>query len=345
MKVLACGSNGNYQLGTGHDEDVNVLTEIHVPVDDPDYIIKFACGGNHTLILFRSGRVVSCGNNEFGQCGFGTELHQIKRFRLVPGFWADIAAGWEYSVFLDADGHVYTCGNGPKGELGLGPVSTSRDLQQVPLPAISRIYLSINHVIALTEDGVCYGWGACRKGQMGPVSDVTQSGKPVLVYWSPKLLDFPKFHPDFLALGHDRSVLYTPQSKSITIMGKNPYTIDCDGLIKLSSMWSSVHWRSTHDSLVSSSGNNLHGQLFDYDVPNNEKIQNFETGSEHGLLLTTSNRVLAWGWGEHGNCGKQKDLDHVTFDFLNPIYDGTDPVVLMAGGCATTWVVVSSTPQ
>lgn len=339
-KILRCGSNGSFQLGLGDDEDRNTLCEVETdfPHTRP---VTFACGGNHTLILFEDGLVVAAGSNEYSQCGFkGPEV--VEKFTKVPGKWKFVAAGWEYSVFVSEDDTVYTCGYGPKGELGLGKnFILAEELFDVRFPVKSRVLdvkSSINHVIVVTEEGT-YGWGACRKGQLGEVTKVSEKGKPVPVYWEPERL---QFSGSSAIMAHDRTVVF--DGKKIDILGKNPETISAEGATNVKAMWSSVHWSVPKENGINifSQGNNLHGQLYKF----NDEVTpiDFTVGSEHGLVLLKDGRVLAWGWGEHGNCGPPAEAKDetalVTYDYLNEIYDGKNEVVKLAAGCATTWVVV-----
>lgn len=337
-QILACGSNGSFQLGVGDDEDRNTLTPVNgdFPASKPT---TFACGGNHTLILHEDGQVMAAGSNEYSQAGFKGE-HTLEKFTRVPGIWKYVAAGWEYSVFVDHDDRVYTCGYGPKGELGLGDkIILAEELFEVKFEKKGRVlglYSSINHVVVVTEEGT-FGWGACRKGQLGAVKKLNEKGKPVLVYWEPEKVDLP----GIAALGHDRTVLH--RSLGIEILGKNAESIDVEAA-NIKAMWSSVHWATPQNGFIEvfSSGNNLHGQLYKFN--GEAKAVDFTVGSEHGLVLLEDGKVSAWGWGEHGNCGKaQKSKEEeVTFDYLNEVYGGEKKVLKIAAGCATTWVVVEN---
>lgn len=344
-RILACGSNGSYQLGTGDDEDHNTLQEIKISNESKP--VQFAFGGNHTLVLFEDGDVYACGDNQYGQCGFG-DVSLIVSFRKVPGKWAFIAAGWEYSVLQSQNGSISTCGHGPKGELGLGPGTTKASKPtEVKLPidtadtSIVEIKSSISHVLVRFADGKFAGWGECRKGQLGPLEYITNAKgqkKPVGMYWSPRLLDITGL---LFCMGRGRSILCEEDEyrKGINIIGKDPQFISCNPL-QVKAMWSSVHYseKSSDGSLqITSHGNNLHGQLYNYESPG--PIVAFEVGSEHGIALLENNYVYAWGWGEHGNCGPKQN-DSVTFDYLNPIYSEKHPVELLACGLATTWIVV-----
>lgn len=339
-KILACGSNGNYQLGLGDDEDRNTLCEVETPLSSLPK--SFAFGGNHTLILHEDGLVLAAGCNEYGQCGVkGPKT--LEKFTKIPGKWKFIAAGWEHSVLVDEADTVYTCGHGPKGELGLGDkIVLAEEPFDVRFPQKARVVgvkSSINHVVVEREDGF-YGWGSCRKGQLGEVKKKDENGKPLLAYWAPERLAFLDM---VAAVGHDRTVLYDGQS--ISVLGKNPETIDALGAKQVKAMWSSVHWceRREKGIAIFSQGNNLHGQLYKYS--SEATPVSFTVGSEHGLTLLDNGRVCAWGWGEHGNCGvsSSKSGDETTYDYLNEIYSGKDKVLQIAAGCATSWLVVEST--
>lgn len=337
-RILACGSNGNYQLGTGDNVDYDTLTPVPIAISCRP--AQFAFGGNHTLLRLQDGRVYACGDNTYGQCGI-SKVSLVTEFALVPGKWAQIAAGWEFSVLVSDSGTIYTCGHGPKGELGLGAETTTAEtLTEVPLPTgfefgvVKDIRAAIGHVLVQYSNNKYIGWGTCRKGQLGPQEfEMTSRGKkPLSLYWIPRVLDV---HGLLFCLGRDRSV-FTGE-KGITIIGKNSQFIPCTPF-KVEAMWSSVHYSQNVNGNIHlvSLGNNLHGQLFQFQIPG--EMADFEVGSEHGILLLKDNSVYAWGWGEHGNCGN-KQTDSVTFDYLNPIYNGANPVELMACGLATTWIV------
>ncbi|GME74559.1 unnamed protein product [Ambrosiozyma monospora] len=129
------------------------------------------------------------------------------------------------------------------------------------------------------------------------------------------------------------------------------------------SMWSSTHllYRTQHNDMkITSVGNDSHGQLFPKgnkeDNMNEIHIKDAAIGSEHGLILSDTEKVYAWGWGEHGNCGLQtnaKEKEDVTFDYLNLIFDSMrsdlkgqsgskSHVIGLFCGCATSWVVLEN---
>lgn len=325
-------------MGTGDDIDYDTLKSI--PVTLSSRPVQFAFGGNHTLLRLEDGQVYVCGNNQYGQCGVA-DVDVVTTFTPIPGKWAKVAAGWEFSVLVSECGTIYTCGHGPKGELGIGVgIKVSKTLKEVSIPPelgncnVDDIKASIGHVLVRCTNGIYFGWGTCRKGQLGPLEyeNTGRGKKPIGLYWTPRVVEVSGSQ---FCLGRDRSIF--SGDGGITVIGKDPQSIACTPL-KIQAMWSSVHYSQVVDGHVQifSQGNNLHGQLFNFQTTG--EINDFEVGSEHGIIRLQDNSVYAWGWGEHGNCGP-KQTDSVTFNYLNPIYTGTYPIELMACGLATTWIV------
>lgn len=404
-QILSCGSNGNYQLGLDNDEDQSILQPATFMLLDPNTNelkpntkleskpIKITCGGNHTLVLFESGEVYGCGANDNGQIGrkekeeeleLELEAEQHHCFRIIhpptpKGVWTDIACSWECSYLVCDKKKVYSLGRGNKGELGLGlGVLSNSDinlglLREFEYP-VTKIKSSLNHVLLQTNDGKLYGWGSCRKGQLGDVLDpsLIKRGaiwQPVALHFTSEdnNLDMSSLTIDDFVLGRDYTVfLKREKHGKLEIYGranidkdKLDMCISCDKdykIEKIESMWSSIHVKINNE--IKSYGVNTHGQLYNYKFPHSiEHLKDcylFVVGSEHGLLLA-DNKVFAWGWGEHGNCGSpnyaakacsthspETLLDDITFDYLNPLYTGQDKVHLIAGGCATSWVVIES---
>ncbi|KAI5950214.1 ATS1 [Candida theae] len=364
-QVLACGSNGSYQLAQNNDEDQRKLNPclFRHEGEEPTFTntieyrpIKVACGGNHTLILLENGVVYSCGDNEFGQTGRPDGILAVPVFtRITPvqNKIIDISCGWDYSFLLTEQNELYACGQGLKGELGLGndvSVASSPKLVIRFDAKVCKIRTVVNHTIVQTDEGKLYGWGNCRKGQLGTVNkELVKRG----AVWQPIELDFGIPHVDTFELGREFTIIST--SDTFHIFGKSTIDIyklrdQVDSGEWMDTMWSSVHFK-THNT-IKSFGTNTHGQLYNYDSIGEDF--EFVVGSEHGLLKRGS-IVYAWGWGEHGNCGEMnrckseirddscemesKD-DDITFDYLNVLYDGPDKVVMIAGGCATSWIVI-----
>lgn len=349
--LLACGSNGSFQLGLGNDLDHSELQAVSLAPLATMTPSSLVFGASHTLMLFPDGRVFASGSNEFGQCGIeGKSL--LKEFTEIPGRWKEIAAGWEFSILRSVDDEVYSCGNGPKGELGLGKdtkvarILTKIDMSQfAQQSSIKQIKASVNHVIIQLESNNFVGWGASRKGQLGEFSTAENGApqKPPLSLWEPTLLSFSST-PEY-CLGRDRTVLLQDR---IEIAGR-PLEFDGVSLVtaldaielkqplstnkgaKVQCGWSSLH--VLKDGFLQGFGKNAHGQIFPSSFVS-EPILDFEVGSEHGIFLLENDRVYAWGWGEHGNCGTYHD------EFsISKILEGRT-VVGMTCGLASTWIII-----
>lgn len=330
-KLLACGSNGNYQLGIGHNEDVDALMECQVSgLDEPKKVI---CGGNHTLLLTKSGQIFAVGDNRVGQCGLS--LSVVEKFTLVPQMdgskWVDAAAGWEYSILVNESNKVFCCGSGRNGELGLSQATESPYLTEVFKfdHRVTKIASSIHHTVVLLENGETFGWGNNKKGQLG-------FSKEQKVVWQPTRLSLSPVR-DY-SLARDFSVFLLTDgiriagkcSESLPDILENSYTSAC----QVHCMWTSAH--VFVDGKVISAGNNSHGQLIPIcSFP----IKQVAIGSEHGLLLDGSNAVKSWGWGEHGNCGSQPG-ESVVYCRFSTLYSGPGKVCGIWGGCATSWVAI-----
>lgn len=340
MMLLGCGSNGNYQLGNGNDDDQYQFTPGKFRVGSnltsslPSKPHKVVCGGNHTLIVFESGELYACGDNTYGQCGIDNDTlgdpSHIKVFTKVDGVWKNAACGWEFSVLIDVNNQIFVCGLGLKGELGLGKHITKTNLTKLESMCgvdVVDIKASLNLVIAKDVNGNYFGWGDSKKGQL----------IEKLILYEPKSVIFPISEIQDFQVTKNCLILST--KNSIRSIGKVPEglssTIQLNNIECVKAMWSSIHYKQGKS--IRSFGNSRHGQKFPGSLDSEDFT--FEVGSEHGLVYIRD-RLYAWGWGEHGNCGlsDRPGHDQIIFDQLNHIYTGH--IQLIAGGCATSWIVV-----
>jgi protein ATS1 len=103
---------------------------------------------------------------------------------------------------------------------------------------------------------------------------------------------------------------------------------------------------------VRSWGRDDHGQLAPAGLP---AVRAIAAGSEHALALTrdSKRRLLAWGWGEHGNCGEAIDARGDVKGRWNEIplpgrrssgnsssggVNADVGAVVIGAGCASSWV-------
>jgi protein ATS1 len=372
-QLFALGSNGSGQLGIGHEDDVSspqpctfaAASFQHLAADD--MILKIAGGGNHTLVLFSSGAVFAAGSNEFGQCGLPSSISQTSVYRRVElhsktssnreqvVLFDDISATWETSVFTRGD-HIYVRGQGVKGELGLGENVKQADEEKGVIVLsdlfhcscrIEEIKSGMSHTVVLTNDGQLIGWGAARKGQLG------EESKQKKVIWTPQKIGEP-LQAAKIAVGRDFTFVAEETGRWYWLLGDPKYESDYlpdlkpfviangEGTYDLTASWSNIYALIHSDHELKGWGRNDRGQLPPKHLP---KLRGVAAGSEHCVGLTMDSKVVAWGWGEHGNCGRSTDAHaNVAGGHWNvlpvPLSD-TEEVVGVGAGCATSFIVVS----
>lgn len=366
FKLFALGSNGCGQLGVGHQDDTAIpqlckFEEEDVEsIGEDNCIRKIAAGGNHTLVLFNSGAVFAAGSNESGQCYVDSRIAQRSVFKRItvqnwhdpaqpsetPVF-VDISATWEASFLLDTKGRVFSFGRGLKGELGGGDrLTATGDFHDAPLRVfwgnrskIKRLYSSMRHTIAIGDDGDVYGWGSCRRGELG--SDLEHRKE----IWSPEKLSVTS-QCEKAALGRNFTILVGTDAckvfgrdqalEGIAALGNTPFKA-------IEAGWSTVY--TLVNKRVRSFGRNDRGQCPSDDLPD---LSRFAAGSEHCLGLTSTGQTVAWGWGEHGNCGRPPDPRYDAAGRWNVLaipLNEDEAIIDVAAGCATSFVVVGTKPS
>lgn len=345
-ELQAFGSNGSGQLGLGHCEDVPVPQRCH-SVNDTCLkgSISIAAGGNHTLLLNGEGKLWATGDTSGGRTGLDvdglktafspvtlrdTSGHVIDQIKLA-------SATWEASTFVSRTNNVYTCGVGSKGELGQGPnIADSQKPQPLkgfPPSGLQVVDLaaSMRHTVLVLSNGDVYGWGNGRRGQLGPSKDVV---------WQPRKVEGIPFAASRAVCGRDFTFIVGPPSTGkYILLGTSAYELQSSAPEKvqhwkeISASWCSVYVLLQNGKLLSW-GRNDRGQLAPRDLP---AVHSIAAGSEHVVARTLDDRVLAWGWGEHGNCGL-----HAVVGSANLVSSGSGSHSIGAG-CATSFFVASST--
>jgi protein ATS1 len=362
FKLFALGSNGSGQLGIGHENDTAIPEKCEFNEEDlanirtDDKIARIVAGGNHTLVLFESGVVFAAGSNEHGQCGQPSRIVQTSIFRRVVVHddtheelleFIDISATWEASFLLGRNGCVYVFGGGEKGELGLGrAVTVTGDLSRTRLVVVGgsdskvkKLYSGMRHTIAVGDGGQVFGWGSCRKGELGPDLEHLKA------VWIPERLNVP-FECQKAVLGRNFTIVFSTDRGKVLSQDRvlQEMAEKSVQLLKgdVEAGWSTVY--STVDGHVQGFGRNDRGQWPSEDLPDLSKLA---AGSEHCLGLTADGHVVAWGWGEHGNCGQPTDLRGNVAGWWNvlsiPLEDDEE-VVSIAAACATSFIVIKRKP-
>jgi alpha-tubulin suppressor-like RCC1 family protein len=176
--VLVAGENKKGQLGLGHKNPVPTLTEI--PNLEP--MSKMVLGPN-------TGALISKENGDLYTFGFGGSLvqglgllgHGNGETYLSPKLVEslvedrcsvqDVVLGESHTTVLTTEGEVLTTGAGSYGRLGNG--ETSEDslyfdaVEILQEGNVTQIAGGKSFTLALTKEGIVYGWGRNHKGQLG----------------------------------------------------------------------------------------------------------------------------------------------------------------------------------
>ncbi|ODQ66583.1 RCC1/BLIP-II protein [Nadsonia fulvescens var. elongata DSM 6958] len=375
MKLLSFGSNGNFQLGLNHSDDTDCPQRVLFEDDTVSLngLLSVACGGNHTVLITNDHSAYFSGDNSCNQCGILLkDGHVLPRFRKLvdvfepgsaePVKWKLAAAGWEYSILISTDNKIYSAGFGPKGELGQGSNVQSSDcfkrLNWFPIQntSVVEVVASLSHVVLRLDNGELWGWGVARKGQVGePAISSIWEPRQVLVNGKPtslvRAVDCGRMFTVFVdtdnklqILGDDRHVKYN----------RTEIPLDLTLYQQMKCTWSSVHILDNSGKVLSW-GNNSHGQLAPevirlnvsgYNSIPDIQLCEISTGTEHVLGLSLDRQVVyAWGWGEHGNCGRiddSKRVDNDSVNYPNIVYEATEAqkVIAIFGGYASSWILI-----
>ena len=322
--IFAIGSNGSGQLGIGHREDVSVPKQVHFAPTPSSPIIKVAAGGNHSLLLTQSGQLYWSGDPASGACGIASEsstplfqeVHLSKDSERQTENIDLVAATWEASfvVARDRDGKrtkLYSFGSGMKGELGSGEfivrTPTATLFKDFPPTGTEIVDLAacMGHAVAVLSNGDAYGWGNCRKSQIGD---------PGAVVHSPRKIDGIGFKIARAVCAKESTCLLgEPESGNIRVLGSDKWELASKApatappWIDVGASWGGFYILRK-DGCLQSWGRDDHGQL---PPPNLPRLDKIAIGSEHAVALSVDGEVLAWGWGEHGNCGPQVEDNDV----------------------------------
>ncbi|KAL6044707.1 G patch domain-containing protein 8 isoform X3 [Balamuthia mandrillaris] len=336
--VYTCGSGSYGRLGLGDTRDRNVPSCIEMLKGQR--VRHIACGNKHTIAVTDSGQVWTWGAAFRGQLGYdvasthaavnslpSSSPSVASQKKQKMALWsrphpiaslADIqvrfvAAGGNVSAVIACNGNVWTFGDNSVGQLGIGasiklPYSSEPCLVR-PLEgrAICQLCIGLtgHHVMAVSQHGTLYAWGANQYGQLG-LGDVNDRHRPTLVE---NLLKDDRF-VTYAACGAAHSVILTKQTEEGASCGAPNVWACGQGLLgKLAFYPTTTNLTRFHrvQNLIDSTNSNTHA------------IQ-VATGKAHTIALTApftlsspspqhKERCWQWGWQDYECIGYNKPLD------------------------------------
>ena len=164
-------------------ETLIVPSAIQLPLKPKEKVVKVSAGRTHSLALTNLGRVMSWGNNCYGQCGRpiiedeNYFINQVIHVMSVDNV-VDIVCGQDHSLLLTAAGQVISCGWGADGQTGQGHYSNTGDLAPVTGDVegerIVKVSCAGDCVLALSDKGEVFGWGNSEYNQLRTVTSEQQ---------------------------------------------------------------------------------------------------------------------------------------------------------------------------
>ena len=153
FKAISCGVDHNLALdidgniwswGYSSHGDLGLETNNNDRISTPMQVntneVKFkeiSAGQSFSLAIDMEGNIWSCGYNNYGQLGNGSQ-RDVKKFTKIEtdsikGIkFKKVSAGSTNSVALDEEGNIWTCGNGTNGQL-LSGQSTHKTFIKIEL--------------------------------------------------------------------------------------------------------------------------------------------------------------------------------------------------------------------
>uniref|UniRef100_A0A7S1YR06 RCC1-like domain-containing protein n=2 Tax=Ditylum brightwellii TaxID=49249 RepID=A0A7S1YR06_9STRA len=183
-RCFTYGSNKNGELGHGNKKDILVPTQLTVPESCPlseTGISSIKLGNNFSAIIDKNGDLYTFGfdgstfSGGMGYLGHGDGKSYTSP-KLVESLVEDgchasqVAVGESHMTVLTTEGEVLTSGAGSYGRLGNLETTDQLYLEPVDMLVaedIVHISCGSSFTLALTKDGIVYGWGQNNKGQLG----------------------------------------------------------------------------------------------------------------------------------------------------------------------------------
>ncbi|PIA19598.1 RCC1/BLIP-II protein, partial [Coemansia reversa NRRL 1564] len=343
--ILALGSNSSGQLATGDLEDVHFLVpctftaEAQISSGDSVEQWHVCGGGNHAFAWPSDGTsLLACGSNKDGElgCGYASTTLALEWTPVTfPGRRVlQVACGWNHTLLLNEQGDLYATGSNGFGQcstassVGVWNRVLPSNMDTAATVVFTSIACGMRHSLALSDNGLVYGWGAGRAGQLGMVLNGKNTKVPSMMLISDGLPPI-----SMIACGRSHSVLLSHDRQTVFVSGQDKYgQCGSSNAQPIAGVWRSFRlprpalkicsgWEFCAALLESSHGDRNsgtvvawgrsdHGQLGQavqppfcrelVDVPLTN-VCDLTCGSNHVVVMTANGEVFMWGWNEHGN--------------------------------------------
>jgi len=169
-EVLACGWAIYGQTGSASSVNRSIPTK----VEGLEPIADIACGGDHSMMVTKSGKLLVCGFNRPNILGLGVASEAISVPTLVKGLdgVVSVACDVSHAIALLDSGELATWGLNELGQLGTGDIAPRSTPEKMVVPAwegkkVVHVSCYGSHSFAVLASGEVYAWGYNSNGQLG----------------------------------------------------------------------------------------------------------------------------------------------------------------------------------
>jgi alpha-tubulin suppressor-like RCC1 family protein len=183
-RCFVAGENKNGQAAVGHKNPVTAPTQVILPsaadaTDAATGVKQVALGSNFSAFVDTAGDLYTAGFGGSAFSGMGYLGHgdgeSYYSPKLVESLVEDgcvvdsVQVGEAHMTVLTTEGEVLTAGAGSYGRLGNFETIDQLYLEPVEIltKGVTQIAGGKSFTLALTDEGVLYGWGRNHKGQLG----------------------------------------------------------------------------------------------------------------------------------------------------------------------------------
>lgn len=169
---------------------LNRLRQVCHPSFESSLNLKL--GNEHTVVLAKSGKVFSCGNNANGQCGRVRSMFAVRfglRFKFTQGILQEPTTltlvdslllepvsqvhaynGCEHTIVVTRNGRLVSFGFNCRGQLGIGHNKSEHPPQNITGIGSSRVLTlscSYYHTVVACVENQTFSFGRNDYGQLG----------------------------------------------------------------------------------------------------------------------------------------------------------------------------------
>jgi len=299
---------------TSKSTPIDITSELNL--ESREIIIQMSLGNHHSAAVTSGGRLLTWGNNQYGQLGDDTTIDKLTPVDVTSQFNLNndekiiqVSFNGVSSSAITSDGRIFTWG-GKTLDIGIlvaesVPVDITSEFNLNPGEKIIQVSLGGFHYSVITSEGRIFTWGQNDNGQLGD-GTTTYSSAPIDITSQFSFDEEEKIIQ--VSLGGSHSSVITSKGRIFT-WGENDNGQLGDG--------------TTTDILTP------YNITANFNLNQAERITQVSLGGFHYSVITSEGRIFTWGSNFAGKLG-----DGTTVDSSIPI-DITSQFNLDAGETIT----------